>query len=255
MMTTQISRYENRKRSFIKRLLSRFINNSNTYIVQYLPDFIFSGKIDFHSYRKIWIHQNIKNNDSDLIRMLFILSNLEQIQKEGIEGDFAELGVFRGNTAKILHTMDNSRNLYLFDTFSGFSGRDLTGDEPSNSKEGELCAGINQVKSFVGTHESVKYIPGYFPDTTKDLPETIRFSFVSLDVDLYEPTKNGLEYFYKRLSPGGMIMIHDYANSGWPGVKKAADEFLASRPESLVILPDKSGTAVLRKSPGLASII
>ncbi len=54
------------------------------------------------------------------------------------------------------------------------------------------------------------------------LPER-RFSFVHLDVDLYESTLAGLEYFYPRLIPGGVILSHDY--SILAGVKKAFEDF------------------------------
>jgi O-methyltransferase len=59
--------------------------------------------------------------------------------------------------------------------------------------------------------------------------------------------KAGLEFFYPRLSPGGMMIFHDYSNPHWEGAKRAVDEYLPRAIENLVLLPDKSGTAILRK--------
>jgi O-methyltransferase len=73
------------------------------------------------------------------------------------------------------------------------------------------------------------------------------FSLVNLDADLYLPTKAGLEFFYPRLSPGGIIIIHDY-NYKWPGIKKAADDFAAGIPEPLVMVPDMDGSVMIVKS-------
>lgn len=36
------------------------------------------------------------------------------------------------------------------------------------------------------------------------------FTFVSVDCDLYALTKAGLEFFFPRLSKGGMIICHDF---------------------------------------------
>jgi O-methyltransferase len=43
------------------------------------------------------------------------------------------------------------------------------------------------------------------------------------------------------------MIVHDYSGIAWEGVKKAVDEFLAPRPERPVLLPDRSGTAMIRK--------
>ena len=246
-MAKRVVGIERKKRSIIRRLLSGFINGSNSYIVQYLPDVIFSAEIDLQRLRSAWIHGHKKNNDADLVRLLFLVSNIRQLLDEGIEGDIAELGVYRGNAARVLHELVPDRQLYLLDTFSGFSANDLTDNEPTASVTGDFHAGLDEVRAFVGDHPSIHYIPGYFPESAAQLPEDARFAFVNLDVDLYEPIKAGLEYFYPRLAKGGMMAIHDYANSCWPGVKKAVDEFLHDKPERLVVLPDRSGTASFRK--------
>ena len=49
-----------------------------------------------------------------------------------------------------------------------------------------------------------------FPVTLEGLED--RFAFVSLDVDLYQPTAAGLKYFYPRLVNGGCTLIQGYNN-------------------------------------------
>ena len=70
---------------------------------------------------------------------------------------------------------------------------------------------------------------------------------VSLDTDLYEPTYQGLTYFYPRLSVGGMILIHDYNSRQFPGVGMAVRRFCEEQQLYLVPLMDLHGTAVLIK--------
>ena len=247
LMPRKLNRIEKKKRSIIRRFFSRFINKSNSYIIQYLPDFIFEKNIDFQLLRSSWIYDHVKNNDSDLVRLLFIIANVNQVIEEGVSGSIAELGVFKGNAAKVLSWLMSDRKIYLLDTYSGFSENDLTINEPTSSSKGDFNAGVDAVKSFVGGEDRIKYVQGYFPQTANKIPSDEKFCFVNIDVDLYEPIKAGLEYFYPRMNLGGQIIIHDYANSCWPGVKKAVDEFLINKTEKLIIIPDKSGTATFRK--------
>ena len=57
----------------------------------------------------------------------------------------------------------------------------------------------------------------------------VRFSLIHFDCDLYEPTKTALEYFWPRLSKGGICLFDEYAIKDWPGETKAVDEFFADK--------------------------
>ena len=72
--------------------------------------------------------------------------------------------------------------------------------------------------------ENVEIRKGYFPDTTKGL-EDQKFFFVNLDFDLYNPTIDGLRFFFPRLVESGIILVHDYYNPGYAGIKSAIDDF------------------------------
>jgi O-methyltransferase len=53
------------------------------------------------------------------------------------------------------------------------------------------------------------------------------YRLVHIDTDLYQPTIVCLDYFGQRISPGGVIVIDDYASKKCPGVPKAVSEYLA----------------------------
>ncbi|MBT8606665.1 hypothetical protein G6656_00010 [Polynucleobacter paneuropaeus] len=101
----------------------------------------------------------------------------------------------------------------------------------------------------MGAHSDIcKFVKGHFPATvTKEHKENI-YSIVSLDCDLYWPMKAGLDFFYPLLSKGGILLIHDYSSTLWCGVKKAVDNFCAEVNENIILIPDKSGSAFIRKS-------
>ena len=68
-------------------------------------------------------------------------------------------------------------------------------------------------------------IKGYF-ENTLSLLEQEQFSLVHLDCDLYQSYKDCLEFFWPRLSPGGIIHFDEYDDPSWPGCNLAVDEFV-----------------------------
>lgn len=185
---------------------------------------------------------------SDRIRFYNIWLQINRIRKENLSGEFAELGVYKGETARIIHLCAPERKLHLFDTFEGFPAEDLkheTGKASGYTSRHFADTSLEKVKDRLGESTDIYYHKGYFPDTVAGLKEST-FAFVSMDADLHKPTSAGLEFFYPRLSPGGIILIHDY-NSDWPELMNAVDSFAASIPENLVLVPDADSTVMIVK--------
>jgi O-methyltransferase len=164
-------------------------------------------------------------------------------------GAVAELGVFQGDFAKIINRVFPDRKLYLFDTFEGFSEKDIKIEQKMNiySKQHDFSnTNIDIVLKRMAYPENCIIKKGYFPETAKDLEET--FVFVSLDADLYEPLYSGLKYFYPRLTKGGYIMIHDYNNTEYTGAKEAVKQFCHETGVLYFPLPDNCGSVVFLNS-------
>ena len=142
-------------------------------------------------------------------------------------GAFAEVGVFRGASAKIICESKGSTPLHLFDTFTGLPE---VGIHDARFSQSMFVADEKKVKARLSKYPNVEIHAGLFPNTAK-VVEDLKFSFVHLDVDLYNVTKDALEFFYSRMLPGGRIISHDYGNC--EGVWRAFDEFIADKPEKL----------------------
>ncbi len=196
---------------------------------------------------ELWVRRNARNAE-DLPRLYALALNIRAVLAEGIAGDFAELGVYRGNSASVLahYARGAGREVLLFDTFAGFDRRDFTGPDRDRAME-FADTSLDAVRDLVG-EANVRYLPGYFPDSLLPGMDARRFALVHLDCDLYEPIRAGMAFFFPRLAPGGLMIVHDYAGIYWDGVKQAVDECLAGRPERPVLLPDRSGTAMIRKA-------
>ena len=186
----------------------------------------------------------------DGVRRDLLILLLRSMIVRGVPGALAELGVYQGATARLIHHYEPNRRLYLLDTFSGFGERSVAEESRytghpveartfSDTSMAEVLAAVGAVNG------NVTPVPGFFPDSvTEDLARE-SFAFVHVDADLYAPIHSGLEFFYPRLNPGGILVVHDY--NAWPGARMAVDTFMADKPEVPLPMPDKSGSVVIVK--------
>lgn len=164
----------------------------------------------------------------------------------GITGDVAEFGVYRGGSARLIAARLNSRILHLFDSFEGM----VKTTEKDVHRPGDFNdTSLSDVRQYLKDHKDIRYHEGWFPETARGL-EDLRFSFVHLDVDLYESTLEALKFFWPRLERGGMILCHDFNSISCPGVALAFREYCPSVNQPIIEL---AGTTqcLLVKSQGV----
>ena len=157
-----------------------------------------------------------------------LYASARAVQK--IAGDAAEVGVFRGASAKVIRLALPEKRLHLFDTFEGLPEPEaIDGNFPS----GRFSCGLDQVKDYLGSEPDTHFYAGLFPASGAPV-EDRTFAFVHLDMDLYKGTLAALNWFYPRMSPGGVILTHDYIVQ--PGPTKAFEEFFEEKPEPIIEL-------------------
>lgn len=186
----------------------------------------------------------------DYIRVGSLEAVAEEIRANSVGGSVAELGVYQGDFAKHIHTAFPDRNLYLFDTFEGFSETDKGVDRAggfSAATEDFSDTNVDLVLKKMEHREKVIVRAGYFPESLQDTDKQEFFAFVSIDADLYKPIYHGLQFFYPRLSKGGYIFVHDYNNHDYPGVKAAVRKYCEEEGVNCFPLVDPCGTAVITK--------
>lgn len=159
-----------------------------------------------------------------------------------VPGDTAECGVWRGASSYLLcKAMEHpglSRLHHCFDSWEGLSEPELA-DLPSDPryfkwKKHDLSQPLEAAKRNLADVPWARFYPGWIPTRFAEVADR-RFAFVHVDVDLYQPTRDALAFFYDRMEPGGVILCDDYGSTACPGAKKAFDEFLADRPERRVV--------------------
>lgn len=183
-----------------------------------------------------------KELTNDYVRLATLELLCRRLEKT--PGAAAELGVYRGFFASCINQLLPRRKLYLFDSFEGFA-------EPAKASAAFQAAHKNTaaetVLSIMPHPEMVTLKPGFFPESLKGLEE--RFCLVSLDVDFYQTTLDGLRYFWPRLEAGGYLMLHDWGSPSLPGVAEALDSYEREVGGKITSVPlcDVGGTLVLCK--------
>lgn len=170
-----------------------------------------------------------------------------------VPGAAAELGVYRGGFARCINALLPERRLWLFDTFSGFDAEEAR-NQAAGLVEAHRRSDADKVLSLLPHPERAEIRKGFFPETAKGLEEQ-RFALVSLDADLEKSTLEGLRWFWPRLSPGGALLLHDWANPKLPGVARALERYERELGCAMPAVPlcDVCGTLVLTKARSLDS--
>jgi len=175
-------------------------------------------------------------------RKFFLLQLLKLI--EDVPGDTVEAGVFEGASSWLIcdRLAGSDRTHFAFDSFEGLPAAG-PGDA-THWEVGDLEADERKVRELLAGFEAVVE-KGWIPEVFAPAHDR-RFALVHIDVDLYEPTLDSLEFFYPRTNPGGVIVCDDYGVTTCPGAMRAVDEYMGERPEPVLHAP--TGQAVILKS-------
>lgn len=164
-----------------------------------------------------------------------ILIMLEDCIRAGVPGAVIELGCAQGITTtylrKWLNVLDPARELHVVDSFEGLPAkRAEDGDDPYFVRGSFAMGAEVLINNFRTRGLQLPIIhKGWFGRVT-DYPDLIAFAF--LDGDFYDSIVDGLNAVWPRLSPGGVVAIHDYRHNGLPGVAKACLEVFGKEPDS-----------------------
>lgn len=182
-------------------------------------------------------------------RRFFLISTAASVRH--VAGDTADVGVRFGTSSFfILRGIDDpARQHHIFDSFEGLSepAPEDSGDgRPTVWKKGHLLAEEAVTRKNLHMYEDrCRFYKGWVPTRFPEV-EDRKFAFVHIDVDLYEPTRDTIEFFYERVNPGGVIVCDDYGSAQCFGARKALDEFMAGKSESLFHIPTGQSLIVKR---------
>ena len=226
-------------------------------------DIIFENNINFYNlwyktFKLIYPNSKININDAGWPKRItksFYLCKYF-IATKNLDGDFLECGVFKGFSSLFLRFFEENlnnykpHNYYLIDSFEGLSeisNEDIPIKENTyRNKKGDLKSNFDEVDNLFKKYHNINVVKGWIPEVFDKLDENNKYKFVHIDVDLYKPTLDTLNYVYDKVIKGGIIITDDFQSVLFPGNKKAWIEFFNKRKiYSWISLP--SGQAILIK--------
>lgn len=170
-------------------------------------------------------------------------------QTAKLDGALLEVGVWKGGTGALISKsaqISNIKNsVYLCDTFSGVV---KAGEKDTAYKGGEHAdTSAEKVEKLISKLKlkNTKILIGMFPeDTAKNVLDK-KFRFCHIDVDVYQSSKDTVNWIWEKLVVGGMIVFDDYGFTGCDGVTKYVNEL--SKRRDLIVIHNLNGHAVVIK--------
>ncbi len=148
----------------------------------------------------------------------------EAVFADGVAGDFLEAGVCQGGASIFMRALQvafgqTGRHIWLADSFQGLPVPSAEFDidyqlDWSEPLQPWLAIDLETVQEHFKRYDllddCVHFLKGWFADT---LPgsQVKQLAILRLDGDLYSSTLEVLEALYQRVSPGGFVIIDDYA--------------------------------------------
>lgn len=181
----------------------------------------------------------INGMNTDRRWMLYQLMRLVR----NVPGDTAECGVYTGAGSYLICKVNQDNELfqrthYIFDSFEGLSKP--SGCDGEHWNEGDLFCPLEDVRKNLSEFHDLSIHKGWIPERFSDI-EDHEFCFVHIDVDLFRPTLDSLEFFYPRMNKGGLIVCDDYGFTNCPGATQAVDQYLENKLEKMISLSGGGG--------------
>ncbi len=219
--------------------------------IRYPPSF----PVDFDAKMRETIEKVQPYTMTSRERLFALCQAVRYLSKHQIPGAMVECGVWRGGSMMavidtLLDLQDESRDLYLFDTFEGMSeptekdidfrggiATKLLKNRPKKEEDLLWCyAPLDKVKDTISQFNynpnKIHFVKGKVEETIPHFaPEKI--ALLRLDTDWYESTRHELIHLFPRMVQGGVIIIDDYGY--WQGQRQAVDEYFQEHNISILL--------------------
>jgi hypothetical protein len=171
-------------------------------------------------------------------------------QVRHLPGAFVECGVSTGFlSSAIMQFLDwnsQQKDFYLFDTFRGLDEQFLSPDERKSERlSWYKDLSYESVRENFSEFKNVHLIQGAVPDSLGSV-QIQHVCYLSLDMNCTLPEIEAAGFFWEKLVPGGMILLDDYAYSGYEEQNRAFNSFATQKCTQVLSLPTGQGLILKR---------
>lgn len=194
---------------------------------------------------------------NDSARLLLLMAEARRQAFHG-DGDFIEMGVYRGGTALLLaealREQQASARLHLLDAWQGMPPPRPEDGQPLVGQGFFADASEAQVREALAQHGLLARCTTYAGWFEQTLP-AVRgpFALAHVDCDYYEPVKFCLQHVLPRMTARGAVVVDDHGDAeprSFPGVARAVREAIAGTDWRLLPLGGaRDQSVILLRSP------
>lgn len=172
------------------------------------------------------------------------------------QGDFVECGVNAGFVSSaIMERLEWNtlgRRFYLVDTFAGpvlsqYSQAEIQEDRLGIAQRalaaGAYVTDIERIRQNFAEWPGAIIVQGSVPEVL----HTVEFgsiAFLHIDMNCALPEQRALEFFWDRLSPGGVILFDDYVYYGQQSQRDSIDAAVKAKGAEILSLPTGQGLII-----------
>lgn len=149
------------------------------------------------------------------------------------KGAIVEVGVYRGGSALHLSNCCPDRRTFACDSFTGFAQLDSKLDHAFDEKMFKDTSRAAVEKLFQERKRKITVVEGFFPQSCAKI-SLGAVSFVHLDVDIYQSTRDGLEFLADKMMARSLIIVDDFDRTA-DGVNRALSAFVKAHPNWTVL--------------------
>lgn len=211
-------------------------------------------------YKRALEATQMEHNQSRYDRFYHLLQFFKQTFH--LHGDVAECGAWRGMSSyMMLETRRRSPEApklvrhFIIDSFEGLSipsPEDISSVYDSSEIKGRFACSLEQVDKNLAQFDWIRFVKGWIPKVfepdslVNNSLDLFGYSFVHIDVELYEPTLASLNFFYPKMNKGGIIVCDDCGYDAFPGSHKAMNKFCEENKLSPIYLTTGNGVLIKR---------
>jgi hypothetical protein len=160
--------------------------------------------------------------------------------------NLVELGVADGITAFFAlremqdykkHNENVKYSMHLYDSWKPMREKELLKTELSVLGKYSNLSLVRTKKNLSEFKDNIIYHQGYIPESLNVLSPPDSIIYMHIDLNSAIPTLAALEFFYPRMTKGGVILFDDYGWTGHEDTKEVVDTFFANKAGILMKLP------------------
>lgn len=148
------------------------------------------------------------------------------------QNNFVECGVCDGTSTYFainssITEKNSSPKFYLYDSWEEMTDKYLIESEKEKGIAGDYSyLEVDKAKSNLKEFKDLTvFNKGFLPDSLEHSINPSELIWMHIDLNSSKPTLSALEYFHKKMPPGGIILFDDYAWNYYEETKKTVDIF------------------------------